>query len=195
MFTGIIQGLGIVRQKRASSLDVGPPLGFERRLEQGTSIAVNGVCLTVSGLTKQNFQVDLSRETRSHTNLERLRTGMRVNLELPVAVGDGLDGHLVLGHVDTVGKITMIEGDNITGKTFMFTYPPQFSQYLTEKGSVTVDGISLTPFDVRAETFRCSVVPETIERTNLQDRVLGHQVNIEFDILAKYVRKMIPHVH
>jgi len=164
------------------------------RLEIGASVAVNGVCLTVRELADVAFRADLSRETAARTTLGGLRAGARVNLELPVRPGDGLDGHWVLGHVDAVGRIGALyrgERDWI----LIVSYPGAYLRYVVEKGSIAVDGISLTSYGIDGNSFRCSIVPETYEKTTMQDRKSRDPVNLEFDVLAKYVERMMPFVH
>ena len=194
MFTGIIQGLGTLRGLGREEAEISVPEEILARLRSGASIAVNGVCLTVVSLSEGAFRAGLSPETVSRTTLGAARQGARVNLELPVTPSDGLDGHLVLGHVDAVGRIKALfrEGD---AWVMIVGYPPEFRAYVAEKGSIAVDGISLTPYGLDGATFRCSVIPETYEKTTLQDRRASEPVNLEFDILAKYVERMVHGVH
>ena len=144
-------------------------------------------------LTDKTLSADLSAETLSRTALGALRPRTRVNLELPMAAEGAFDGHWVLGHVDATGRIKAIERTR-EGWEFMFSYPRTYRHYIVEKGSIAVDGISLTPHGVTAETFRCAVIPETFQKTNFQDRVAGDVVNLEFDILAKYIERLMSHV-
>ncbi len=185
MFSGIVHTVGkVVRTEprrlwlSAQGLEVSP----------GASVAVNGVCLTVSSLSPKLLGFDLSWETLARTNLGDLRPGDFVNLEPPLRVGEELGGHFVLGHVDTLGKITILSRH---GEDFLLevSFDPRFSELLADKSSVAVDGISLTPFDVGEGTFRCAIVPYTYDHTNLKFRRVGDRVNLEFDILAKYVRR------
>ncbi len=194
MFTGIVQGLGTVRSLGRERVEISLPDALVGRLRPGASVAVNGVCLTVATLSEDAFTASLSPETASRTTFESLRVGRRTNLELSVPPTAGLDGHLVLGHVDAVGRIRALfrEGG---GWVMIVGYPPEFRGYIVEKGSVAVDGISLTPYGLDGATFRCSVIPATYERTTLQDRRAGDPVNLEFDILAKYVERMVCGVH
>lgn len=185
MFTGIVRQLGTVvaRQPHTLTVDAG-----DLCLELGASLAVNGVCLTVTGRQGRLLTMDLSKETLSRTALGELRIGSRVNLEPSLRVGEELGGHLLLGHVDTVGKVALLErraGETLLGVEF----DPRFGELVVDKGSIGVDGISLTPLAVGEGSFRCAVVPYTWEHTNLQTRRVGDRVNLEFDILAKYVRK------
>ncbi len=192
MFTGIIAGLGQVQALTSGRLVVSPPKELLPRL--GGSIAVNGVCLTASEVNgadqDQWFAADLSPETLARTNLGSLRPGERVNLELPLLAEGRISGHFVLGHVDTVGEIISIEPQ---GGSYLFSFavPPRFDHLLVEKGSVAVDGISLTAFNIREGRFDVAVIPHTYRVTNLQDRRPGDPVNIEFDILGKYVAKLL----
>lgn len=190
MFTGIVCGLGTLEKRAGGRLTVEVPKGVSARLAPGGSIAVNGVCLTVRTLTERSFTAVVSGETFKRTTLGELPPGSRVNLELPVRAQDGLDGHIVLGHIDTIGRVRKIvriaEGWNFT-----FAYPPEYARYLVEKGSIAVDGISLTVFSVGPSSFQCAVIEETYEKTNIQDRHPGDAVNLEFDILGKYVERML----
>ncbi len=185
--------MGTVNEYRNGRLGI----KFERlpdRLVLGGSIAVNGVCLTVTEAEKSSFCANLSIETVRMTTLGDLRSGQAVNLELPLTLEKGIDGHLVLGHVDTIGKVVMIEQQG-KDRLIKFSYPGNFSHYLVEKGSVAIDGISLTPFALSNETFTCAVVAETLSRTNLKSRKVGERINIEFDILGKYIQRMKNNVH
>ncbi len=199
MFTGIIEGIGLVRKKSGNALEVGLPPALHERLTLGASIALNGVCLTVSAITEGTFtegtfSADISQETMSRTALETLRSGVRVNLELAVSAERALDGHIVLGHVDTVGRIKAIHRER-ENWSLIVSYPAEFRRYVAEKGSIAVDGISLTPYALTGTTFRCAVIPTTFNGTILKDRHVGDPVNIEFDILAKYVEGMIRRVN
>jgi riboflavin synthase len=198
MFTGIIEGIGLVRKKSGNALEVGLPSALHERLTKGASIALNGVCLTVFAITGQTFtegtfSADISQETMSRTALGTLRPGVRVNLELAVSAERALDGHIVLGHVDTVGRIKAIHRERVNW-SLIVSYPAEFRRYVVEKGSIAVDGISLTTYSLTGTTFRCAVIPTTFNGTILKDRHVGDPVNIEFDILAKYVEGMIRRV-
>lgn len=185
MFTGIVRAVGRVVERSGRRLWASRE-GLPGAL--GASVAVNGVCLTVSALTPEAMAFDLSWETLSRTNLGELQVGDGVNLEPAARVGEELGGHFVLGHVDVVGKITILSR---RGEDFLLevSFEPRFSELLADKGSVAVDGISLTPFDVGEGVFRCAIVPYTYAHTNLRFRRVGDRVNLEFDILAKYVRR------
>jgi riboflavin synthase len=194
MFTGVIQGLGILGGRRGGVLRVEVPPFVCERLKEGASIAVSGVCLTARELEGEAFLADLSPETSFRTTLGELRTGARLNLELPVSPDGLLDGHLVLGHVDTVGRVKAIRPDS-DGWRFTFSYPPEWRRHLVEKGSIAVDGISLTPFSITGTTFQCAIIPHTFEKTTLNERSVGDAVNLEFDILAKYVAEVTGRAH
>jgi len=193
MFTGIIEGIGLVHKKSGNALEVGLPPALHGRLTLGASIALNGVCLTVFAITEGAFSTDISQETMSRTALGALRPGVRVNLELAVSAERALDGHIVLGHVDTVGRIKAIHRER-ENWSLIVSYPAEFHRYVAEKGSIAVDGISLTPYALTGTSFRCAVIPTTFNGTILKDRRVGDPVNIEFDILAKYVEGMIRRV-
>jgi len=184
MFTGIVRAMGRVVELSPSGLTVACPL----LISEGDSLAVNGVCLTAREVRAQLVWLDLSQETRDRTTLGGLRPGELVNLEPAVRAGEELGGHLVLGHVDTVGKITLLSPRG--GEWLLeVAFDPRYGELLADKGAVAVDGISLTPFATRPGSFRCAVVPYTFRHTNLSYRRVGDRVNLEFDILAKYVRR------
>lgn len=184
--------MGLLVELRRDRLGIATSL--RDGLTLGASIAVNGVCLSVSEVTRDGFRADISSETFMRTSLGKQHLRARVNLELPLTLENGLDGHLVLGHVDALGKVQMVRRER-EGWVFAFSYPSEYRAYVVDKGSVTVDGISLTPFATTERTFQVAVIPQTYERTALRDRRVGDPVNIEFDILAKYVRGMMKHVH
>jgi riboflavin synthase len=194
MFTGIVGGLGTVRDLGREEAVISIPGGWTQRLRTGASVAVNGVCLTVASLSGDAFRAMLSPETIARTTFATTRVGARVNLELPIAPADGFDGHIVLGHVDGVGTIKALFRER-EGWEMIVGYPPAHRFHVVEKGSIAVDGISLTPYGLDGATFRCAVIPETYERTTLQDRRAGDPVNLEFDVLAKYVERMMHGVH
>jgi len=194
MFTGIVQGLGTLRDLGREEAVISIPGGWTERLRTGASVAVNGVCVTIASLSQDAFRASLSEETVSRTTFASARAGVRVNLELPIGPSDGFDGHIVLGHVDAVGTIKGLFRER-DAWTMIVGYPPTHRRHVVEKGSIAVDGISLTPYGLDGATFRCAVIPETYERTTLQDRRTGDPVNLEFDVLAKYVERMVRGVH
>ncbi len=194
MFTGIVQGLGTVRLTRLGRVVIDLPTSMQGALVPGGSVAVNGVCLTARRVEEAAFEADLSKETALRTTLGDLRPAAHVNLEYPMTPETGLDGHWVLGHVDAVGRIAALFRDG-PGWTLIVEYPTQYRRYVVEKGSIAVEGISLTPYDLDGRSFRCAIVPETYESTVLKERRPGDPVNLEFDILAKYVERMMRFVH
>jgi len=190
MFTGVIDEIGTFLKSKGNRYVFSSSGGFKRELEIGGSISVNGVCLTLVEFENrgEEFSVDVSGETRRKSNLGNIQPGDRVNLELPLeasGLAARLDGHLVQGHVDTMGKIRGIrrkEGDRIV----RIATSREFEKYLVNKGSIAVDGISLTPYEVSGGSFAVTVIPHTFENTTLQFRRSGARVNVEFDIIAKY---------
>lgn len=193
MFTGIIEELGTVtaflRKGETAHLKVQAKTVLAD-LEVGSSVAVDGVCLTVAELKKGSFSADLSYETLKRTTLKHLQPGSRVNLERPLRFGDRLGGHLVLGHVDGVGRILEIkpQGD---GHFFRFSYPPELEGLLVFKGSIAVDGISLTVAELHAGAFDVAIIPHTFQVTTLGVKKAGDPVNLEADILGKYVKQQL----
>ncbi|NOZ69329.1 MAG: riboflavin synthase [Deferribacteres bacterium] len=199
MFTGLVETLGEVTAVRNTGsgirLSVRPLSVFE--LKTGDSVSVNGVCLTVTritpGLSRQEGQecaFDVSPETMRSTNLGELKTGGRVNLERALRLSDRLGGHIVTGHVDNVGTIT---GKKRAGEYTFYTFeaPPDVLKYIVRKGSVAVDGISLTVVDVGGRSFSTAIIPHTLAATNLGDKGVGDRVNLEVDIIGKYVEKLL----
>ena len=188
MFTGIVEELGRVVTREGSRLRIAATTVLEGS-EMGASIAVNGCCLTLVATDSSSWwEADVSAETYSRTNLGSLSAGDPVNLERPMALGERLGGHIVLGHVDAVGTVVASAPDLIV------RIPKDLMHLIVEKGSVTVDGISLTAFDLTADTFRVAVIPHTMQVTTLGVRKPGDQVNIEMDVLAKHVERLVePH--
>lgn len=193
MFTGIVHATGAIVRVSPTAVTIELPSAWRSPLALGESVAVNGVCLTVRALGDRSFSADLSPETWSRTTFASLRAGMAVNLELPLSASRGFDGHWVLGHVDAVGRIRALYRDR-EAWSLVVSFPPAGHRYIVEKGSIAVDGISLTPFDVGEDSFRCAVIPETLEKTSLRERRQGDPVNLEYDVLAKYVERMMRHV-
>ena len=188
MFTGIVEELGKVGSRNGSRLRINSNTVLEGS-DLGASIAVNGCCLTVVATDGSSYwDADVSDETYSRTNLGALQTGDVVNLERPMALGERLGGHMVLGHVDAVGHVVSPAPD------LVIRIPRDLMHLIVEKGSVTVDGISLTAFDLSADTFRVAVIPHTTAVTTLGVRKVGDAVNIEMDVLAKHVQRLVePH--
>jgi len=194
MFTGIIQGFGTVRglakKGPEGRLEVDSALDLSD-IKTGDSIAVNGACLTVTTREGNRFSADVSAETLERTTLKGLRTGVRVNLEKALRPTDFLGGHLVLGHVDAVGRIVE-KTDRGTSIVFGFEIPRELARYVVEKGSVAVDGISLTVNRCENNRFYVNVIPHTAGQTTLGFRKVADAVNIETDILGKYIEKLLP---
>jgi len=193
MFTGLIEDvgkIGLLRiNKNSAVLEVKTKLPL-RAMPLGASVAVNGACLTVVKKTKDVFMVDVSPETLQRTNLQSLAAGGLVNLEQPMRFQDRLGGHLVTGHVDGIGTITAIKPEG--GFTvFRFRVPAIISSLLVAKGSVAVDGISLTVNDCRRDGFSVAIIPFTLQHTNLRVRKVGDKVNLETDLIGKYVQSFL----
>jgi len=188
VFTGIVEELGKVGSRNGSRLRINAKTVLDGS-DLGASIAVNGCCLTVVATDGSSYwDADVSEETYSRTNLGSLQTGDVVNLERPMALGERLGGHMVLGHVDAVGHVVSPAPD------LVIRIPRDLMHLIVEKGSVTVDGISLTAFDLSADTFRVAVIPHTTSVTTLGVRKVGDAVNIEMDVLAKHVQRLVePH--
>jgi riboflavin synthase len=188
VFTGIVEELGKVGSRNGSRLRINASVVLEGS-DLGASIAVNGCCLTVVATDGSTYwDADVSEETYSRTNLGSLQAGDVVNLERPMALGERLGGHIVLGHVDAVGHVVSSAPD------LVIRIPRDLMHLIVEKGSVTVDGISLTAFDLTSDTFRVAVIPHTTAVTTLGVRKPGDAVNIEMDVLAKHVERLVePH--
>jgi riboflavin synthase len=188
MFTGLVQATAAVTGLDEGRLTVEGAPGLE--LKEGDSVAVNGVCLTATAVTEDGFRADVMAETLRRTALGDVREGGRVNLELPLRAGDPLGGHVVQGHVDGVGIVTEVTAEGFASLVTIAA-PPELLRYVVEKGSIAVEGVSLTVADVDAETFTVSLIPETLERTTLGGLEPGRRVNLEVDVLAKYVEKLV----
>ncbi|MFC1988267.1 riboflavin synthase [Chloroflexota bacterium] len=188
MFTGIIEELGRVVSAHYGEISIAAEKVI-RGLELGGSISVNGVCLTVTSLDSDSFTIDIMSETLKRSNLGLLSPGDKVNLEQPLTLGGPLGGHLVQGHVDATGKLisSRWEGDAIMVR---FEAPPEVMRYIVEKGFIAVDGISLTVVDRDADSFQVSVVDFTRRHTTLAESRTGDPVNLEVDIIAKYVEQL-----
>jgi len=193
MFTGLIEDVGRVHRwqmrRRSGLLTLDTHLSL-RQLTLGSSVAVSGACLTVVGKTKGRFSVDVSPETLGRTNFKTLKSGDPVNLERPLRLSDRFGGHLVTGHVDGTATIEEIKrkGDFTF---FLFRVSRPLFSLLVAKGSVTVDGISLTVNEFEKQCFSVAIIPFTLKHTNLRARRLGDTVNIETDIIGKYVRRFL----
>jgi riboflavin synthase len=192
VFTGLVADLGTVAGVHATTdgvrLAIESPLA--RDLADGDSVAVNGVCLTAVGLCGDRFGADVMHETLRRSSLAEVRAGGRVNLELPLVANGRLGGHFVQGHVDGVGVIGAIREDGFA-RAVTVEADPDLLRYVVEKGSITVDGVSLTVARIDEDSFDVSLIPETLERTTLGSAGPGTPVNLEVDILAKYLEKLV----
>jgi riboflavin synthase len=192
MFTGIVTEIGTVRAVRPS--DGGLELTIESSypdLTPGESVAVDGACLTIASLADRGFTAQVVRTSLERTRFGELGPGTRVNLERALRVGDRLGGHLVQGHVDGVGTVAVREAGGDGWESVRFTAPPPLMRYLVEKGSVAVDGVSLTVIATGPDWFTVGLIPTTLERTTLGRRQVGDPVNLEVDVIAKYVEKLV----
>lgn len=194
MFTGLIEASGRVKavDKDAAGARIQIACELASEIELGDSVAVNGVCLTATRVDGEGFSADVMNESLDRTALGELTEGRRVNLELPLAVGDRLDGHIVQGHVDAVGTVEKTEDAGFS-RVVRVTTPDDLARYVVEKGSITIDGVSLTVSDVGDDWLEVSLIPETLQRTTLGDLREGSRVNLEADILAKHVERLLHH--
>lgn len=192
MFTGIINHTGII--ETLDKLEAGARLRLRTNDDQpftrGESLAVNGVCLTVLPQDDVTLLTDVSNETLARTTLGSLARGARVNVERALALGERLGGHLVQGHVDGVGTLRSIttEGEFAV---FRWSCEPEHAELIVDKGSIAVDGVSLTVVEPDGASFGAALIPETLRRTNLGDAAIGDRVNLELDMIAKYVRSLV----
>jgi riboflavin synthase len=192
VFTGLVQDLGSVIE--AAPRDGGVRLRIEApcagELAEGDSILVNGVCLTALAPSRREFAADLSAETLARSSLGALEPGASVNLELALRPADRLGGHIVQGHVDGVGTVAEVRDADLS-RELRIDLPPELGRYVVEKGSIAVDGVSLTVSALDGDSFWVALIPETLERTNLTDATPGGRVNLEVDVIAKYVEKLV----
>lgn len=193
MFTGLIEDLGVVREvdrgAKSARLTINTKINLEE-VKVGDSIAVNGVCLTVIKKQNQGFTVEVMWETIQKTNFKNLLPGTRVNLERALQLGGRLDGHMVTGHVDGVGTIVRKDVFEISEVIEVET-DREITRYLIQKGSISIDGISLTIVDVLDKSFSVSLIPHTRGKTTLGVKKIGDTVNLEVDMLAKYIERLI----
>jgi riboflavin synthase len=192
MFTGLVEDLGVVvavdRTAAGAALTVESRLA--RELGEGDSIAVNGVCLTATGICGDRFGADVMHETLRRSSLGDVDAGAKVNLELALRADARLGGHIMQGHVDGVGVVADVREDGFA-RVVTVEPDPALLRYVVEKGSIAVDGVSLTVTAVDDGSFSVSLIPETLERTNLGGTTAGRTVNLEVDIVAKYVEKLV----
>ncbi|MBI2082566.1 MAG: riboflavin synthase [Deltaproteobacteria bacterium] len=192
MFSGIVEGKGRVHQLRGSKgkgkLEISSP--FSSSLKRGDSVAVNGCCLTVAHKKGKKIEADLSLETLRITNLGTLKEGDAVNLERPLRPIDRLGGHLVQGHIDGVGTVLSIQ-KNGKGATFEIGLPRSLCRYLIPKGSIAIDGVSMTINGLKKDRFSLFIIPHTLKVTTLGERRRGDRVNLEVDMVGKYIEKFV----
>ncbi len=185
VFTGLVHHTGTLQRAGEGRVRVATPLAAE--LTEGDSVAVNGVCLTAAEVGPEGFSADVMPETLRRTSLH---AGARVNLELPLRASDRLGGHIVQGHVDGVAAVASVDEEG-NARVVRLSSPPELLRYVVAKGSIAVDGVSASVAAVDAEGFSISLIPETLERTNLGALTPGACVNVEVDVVAKYVEKLV----
>ncbi len=192
MFTGLIADLGEVRacerDRQGAELEIATPLAGQ--LAPGDSIAVNGVCLTATAVGGGNFRAQAIAETLRRSALSELQEGSRVNLELPLRVGDRLGGHIVQGHVDGVGRVESVQHDGFS-RVLAVEMPEELVRHVVLKGSIALDGVSLTISALEGSRLSVSLIPETLERTTLGAAQPGETLNVEVDVLAKHVERLL----
>lgn len=191
MFTGIIETLGVIEEIKndRENLDITISSSITNELKIDQSVAHNGVCLTVVNVDKDNYTVTAIKETILKTNIGEWKVGDMVNLERAMKLGDRLDGHLVQGHVDQVGFCRSIE-ESYGSWYFTFEYDKSFKNITIEKGSITINGVSLTVVNSKENEFRVAIIPYTYEHTNFKTFKKGTKVNLEFDVIGKYVSRL-----
>jgi riboflavin synthase len=189
VFTGLVQDLGTVTAVDGSEDGVRLAVRTALELAEGDSVAVNGVCLTATAVADGGFRADVMNETLRRSSLGALEAGSRVNLELPLRAADRLGGHFVQGHVDGVGGVWDFRDEGFA-RVVTIGVPAELMRYVVEKGSITVDGVSLTVSALGDDWLQVSLIPETLERTILGAIDVGQTVNLEVDVLAKYVERL-----
>ena len=192
MFTGLISDLGRVTalERSGDGARVRIETQLAAELNDGDSVAVNGVCLTATRVDGGSFEAEAMNETLTRTSLAALQNGSQVNLELPLRAGDRLGGHVVQGHVDGVGEVTAVVDDGFARRV-RIEATDDVLRYIVEKGSIAVDGVSLTVAELDPRSFTVSLIPETLERTTLGSVQPAQTLNLEVDVLAKYVEKAV----
>jgi riboflavin synthase len=191
VFTGLVADLGTVAAVDASQAGVRLTVRTALALSEGDSVAVNGVCLTATSLPDGAFTADVMQETLRRSSLGALEEGSKVNLELPLRADDRLGGHFVQGHVDGLGTIWDVREEGFS-HVVAIGAPPEIMRYVIEKGSIAVDGVSLTVSGLGDDWLQVSLIPETLERTTLGEATTGATVNLEVDVLAKYIERLVP---
>lgn len=193
MFTGLIESQGIVmradRVSGGAQLEIYAP-EFGRDMALGDSVAVDGACLTIANFARGAFVADVSEETLARTTLAGAKQGTKVNLERALRMSDRLGGHMVTGHIDGMGRL-LLRHPAGNSTVYQFQVPATLMEFIIPKGSIAVDGISLTVAQIRGESFAAAVVPHTESVTTLKDKPIGSAVNIEIDVMAKYVKRFV----
>jgi riboflavin synthase len=195
VFTGIVEEVGILRRVNAQETGARLEIACTRVVADavpGSSIAVNGVCLTAVEIGDDFFRVDLAPETLGRSNLGRLAEGAAVNLERPLSLADRLSGHLVQGHVDSTAELLSLEPLGDGNWWLRVRVDAEAARYMVHKGSVTLDGISLTIASLEGDSLAAAIIPHTFQNTNLRARRPGDRINVEVDLIAKYVEKLLP---
>jgi riboflavin synthase len=194
MFTGLVSGIGTLLARDGARFRIASPYK-RRQLEEGCSVACDGCCLTLVAIEKakgkgSEFVVEVSNETLAHTALHTWQPGRRINLERALELGDPLGGHLVTGHIDACAKILerKPDGDSVR---FVLESPPELAKFIAPKGSVALDGVSLTVNEVNGTRFGVNIIPYTLSHTSWADRMPGDLVNLEVDLLARYVARLM----
>jgi riboflavin synthase len=190
VFTGLVQDLGTVTAVDAGEAGVRLTVATGLELAEGDSVAVNGVCLTATALPDGGFSADVMKETLRRSSLAALAEGARVNLELPLRAADRLGGHFVQGHVDGLGTVWDVREEGFS-RVVTIGAEPELLRYVVQKGSIAVDGVSLTVSGLGDDWLQVSLIPETLERTILGAAETGQTVNLEVDVLAKYVERLV----
>jgi riboflavin synthase len=189
VFTGLVQDLGTVTAVDASDDGARLTVASGLELADGDSVAVNGVCLTATAVANGGFKADVMNETLRRSSLAGLGAGSKVNLELPLRAADRLGGHFVQGHVDGVGGVWDMRDEGFS-RVVTVGVPAELMRYVVEKGSIAIDGVSLTVSALGDDWLQVSLIPETLERTILGDVSVGQAVNLEVDVLAKYIERL-----
>ena len=192
MFTGLVADLGTVTavDATADGVRLAVRTSLAPEISEGDSVAVNGVCLTATSIVDGVFSADVMQESLRRSSLGEVVSGSSVNLELPLRASDRLGGHVVQGHVDGVAFVRSVVEDGFS-RVVTFDAPSELLRYVVEKGSIAVDGVSLTVSAIDGDSFAVSLIPETLERTTLGAAEVGRPVNLEVDVLAKYVEKLV----
>jgi riboflavin synthase len=192
LFTGLVQELGTVERLERSydGVTLTVSASLSGGLTRGDSVAVNGVCLTAASVLADGFTAEVVNATLERTSLGAVEPGAAVNLELPLRASDRLGGHIVQGHVDGMGAVVGVADDGFARRVEIAA-PPELLRYVVETGSIAVDGVSLTVAGIGERSFTVSLIPETLDRTNLDGLRAGTKVNVEVDVLAKYVEKAV----